>query len=57
MKLLNFLVEIFIDTFGITRPNPRNQRIVGLVLGGFLLATAIGAVMVMGFLWWRTHAR
>ena len=34
MKLLNFLVELFIDTFGITRPDPRHQRRVSLLLGG-----------------------
>jgi hypothetical protein len=37
MKLLNFLVESFIATFGITRPKPEQQRMVALALGGFLL--------------------
>lgn len=37
MKLLNFLVESFIATFGITRPKPEQQRTVALALGGFLL--------------------
>lgn len=37
MKLLNFLVESFIATFGITRPRPEQQRTVALALGGFLL--------------------
>jgi hypothetical protein len=37
MRLLNFLVESFIATFGITRPKPEQQRIVAITLGGFLL--------------------
>ena len=37
MKLLNFLVESFVATFGITRPKPEQQRTVALALGGFLL--------------------
>jgi hypothetical protein len=38
MKVLNFLVESFVNTFGITRPKPEQQRAVALTLGGFLLA-------------------
>jgi hypothetical protein len=38
MKVLNFLVESFVNTFGITRPKPEQQRTVALTLGGFLLA-------------------
>jgi hypothetical protein len=37
MRILNFLVESFIATFGITRPRPEQQRTVALALGGFLL--------------------
>jgi hypothetical protein len=37
MKVLIFLVESFINTFGITRPRPEQQRTVALLLGGFLL--------------------
>ena len=37
MRLLNFLVESFIATFGITKPKPEQQRTVALALGGFLL--------------------
>ena len=37
MKVLYFLVESFINTFGITRPEPEHQRTVALTLGGFLL--------------------
>jgi hypothetical protein len=37
MKLLYFLVESFVATFGITKPRPEQQRPVALALGGFLL--------------------
>jgi len=37
MKILNFLVETFVNTFGITRPKPEQERTVALALGGFLL--------------------
>jgi hypothetical protein len=37
MKLLNFLVETFVNAFGITRPKPQQQRVVAFALGGFLL--------------------
>ena len=37
MKLLNFLVESFVNGFGITKPRPEQQRTVALALGGFLL--------------------
>ena len=37
MKLLNFLVESFVNAFGITKPRPEQERTVALALGGFLL--------------------
>jgi hypothetical protein len=37
MKLLNFLVESFVNGFGITKPRPEQERTVALALGGFLL--------------------
>ena len=42
MKVLNFLVESFVNTFGITRPRPEQQRTVAWVLGGFLLVFFVG---------------
>jgi hypothetical protein len=50
MKLLAYLTELFIDTFGITRPEPDQQRTANLVIGGFLLAFGIVILAVMGFL-------
>jgi hypothetical protein len=51
MKLLNFLVESFVNGFGITRPKPEQQRTVALALGGFLLAffTVLICLMVWMF--------
>jgi len=50
MKLLAYLTELFIDTFGITRPRPEQQRTTNLVIGGFLLLFVIAVICVMGFL-------
>ena len=38
MKLLSWLTESFIATFGITRPRPEQEKLTNLMLGGFLLA-------------------
>ncbi|MGA7524515.1 MAG: hypothetical protein WBW84_18835 [Acidobacteriaceae bacterium] len=50
MKLLAWLTETFIQTFGITRPRPEQQRTAQLVLGGFLLAFLLIVAAVMTFL-------
>ncbi len=50
MKLLAYITELFIDTFGITRPKPEQQRATSLVIGGFLLAFGFVVLCVMGFL-------
>jgi hypothetical protein len=50
MKLLAYLTELFIDTFGITRPRPEQQRTANLVIGGFLLAFGLAVLCVMSFL-------
>jgi hypothetical protein len=50
MKLLAWLTELFIDTFGITRPRPEQQTTANLVIGGFLLAFGFVVLCVMGFL-------
>ena len=41
MRVLEYLVEMFIQTFGITRPTEAQRRRVTLLLGGALLALAI----------------
>jgi hypothetical protein len=49
MKVLNFLVESFVNTFGITRPRPEQQRTVALTLGGFLL---LFFIVLFGLIFW-----
>jgi hypothetical protein len=46
MRLLEYLVEVFIQTFGITRPSDAQRRRVTLLLGGVLLSAALLAVAV-----------
>jgi hypothetical protein len=40
MRLLEYLVEMFVQGFGITRPTEAQRRRVALVLGGALLSVA-----------------
>jgi len=56
MKLLAWLTDAFIQTFGITRPRPEQQRTAQLVLGGFLLAFILLVAAVMAFLVYEIHA-
>ncbi len=46
MRILEYLVEMFIQTFGITRPTEAQRRRVTLLLGSVLLAMAILFVIV-----------
>lgn len=46
MRLLEYLVEIFIQTFGITRPSDAQRRRVTLLLGSVLFAAALLVVAV-----------
>jgi uncharacterized protein involved in exopolysaccharide biosynthesis len=55
MKLLAWLTETFIQTFGITRPRPEQEKTAQLVLGGFLLAFILGVAAVMAFLVYEIH--
>ncbi len=41
MRLLEYLVEVFIQTFGITRPSDAQRRRVTLLLGSVLLSAAL----------------
>ena len=49
MKLLAWLTEAFINTFGITRPRPEQQRTAQLLIGGFVLTVVLGAIAVVVF--------
>ena len=44
MRLLEYLVEMFVQGFGITRPTEAQRRRVALVLGGARLS---GVVLVL----------
>jgi hypothetical protein len=46
MRFLEYLVEMFIQAFGITRPSEAQRRRVTLLLGGALLTVAIVVVIV-----------
>jgi len=50
MKLLAWLTETFIATFGITHPRPEQERMANLIIGGLLLAFLIAVFGVIGFL-------
>ncbi len=41
MRILEYLVEMFIQGFGITRPTEAQRRRVTLLLGGALLTAAL----------------
>jgi hypothetical protein len=56
MKLLAWLTETFINTFGITRPRPEQQRTAQLLIGGFLLAFILLVAAVITFLLFAIHA-
>jgi hypothetical protein len=49
MKLLAWLMETFITTFGITRPRPEQERTARLLIGGFLLAILLAITGVTAF--------
>lgn len=56
MKILAWLLEAFINTFGITRPRPEQERTAQLVIGGFLLAFILFAVAIVVFFLFAIHA-
>lgn len=56
MKLLAWLTETFIATFGITRPRPEQQRVAQMIIGGFLLAFILFVAGVTTFLLFEIHA-
>ena len=46
MRILDYLVETFIQAFGITRPSEAQRRRVSLILGGVLLAALLSFITV-----------
>ena len=57
MKLLTWLTETFITTFGITRPRPEQERLANILIGGFLLAIILGVIGVLGLLVYLISSR
>ncbi len=49
MRLLDYLAEVFIGTFGITRPAPEKQRMVAITLGGFILVSILGGFAIVSY--------
>jgi hypothetical protein len=56
MKLLAWLLETFISTFGITRPRPEQERTAQLLIGGSLLAFLLVIAAVTTFFFFELHA-
>ncbi len=56
MRLLDYLAEVFIGTFGITQPKPENRRQISLVLGGFILLSILGGFAIVAFLLYTIRA-
>ncbi|HTX40396.1 MAG TPA: hypothetical protein VMD25_01110 [Acidobacteriaceae bacterium] len=56
MKVLAWLTEIFLNTFGITRPRPEQERTAQIVIGGFLLAVLLVIASLVGFFVLHEHA-
>jgi len=50
LKILSWLTETFIATFGITHPRPEQQRMANLIIGGLLLGVLMVVFGVIGFL-------
>jgi hypothetical protein len=46
MRFLEYLVEMFIQGFGITRPTEAQRRRVTLLLGGVLLTAALLVIAI-----------
>ena len=46
MRILEYLVEMFIQGFGITRPTEAQRRRVTFLLGGVLLTAALLAIAI-----------
>lgn len=55
MSILEFLTDSFVAAFGITEPQPGQRRKVVLLLGGSILAGALGAVGIVVFFLLQLH--
>jgi hypothetical protein len=55
MRLLAFIAEGFINTFGITRPKPEQEKLAHLIIGGILLTVIAGAFLAVGLMVFAIH--
>ncbi|MGI8769914.1 MAG: hypothetical protein ACR2JE_00590 [Acidobacteriaceae bacterium] len=55
MGLLHYLVEVFINSFGITRPTEEKRNQVALVLGGFLVLVFLLVIAITTFMVYTIH--
>jgi hypothetical protein len=55
MRLLRFLVNSFVNVFGITPPKPSQERTVALVLGGFLLFCGVTLCSLLAWMLFGQH--
>ena len=55
MRLLEYLAEVFIGTFGITQPAADKRKQVAIILGGFILLGLIAGFAIVGFLLYSIH--
>ncbi|MFT4113102.1 hypothetical protein [Silvibacterium sp.] len=46
MRLLAWLTDLFVDTFGITRPRPEQRRRIHLILGIPLLLSLLAVLSI-----------
>ena len=49
MRLLEYLSEVFIATFGITKPAPEKKAQISIILGGFILLSIVGGFAVVTY--------
>ncbi len=57
MRVLEYLVEMFIQGFGITRPTEAQRRRVTLLLGGALLTAALLVIAIGVGMVFYLHSR
>ncbi|MFL6426643.1 MAG: hypothetical protein ACJ71S_00255 [Acidobacteriaceae bacterium] len=57
MRILEYLVEMFIQGFGITRPSEAQRRRVTLLLGGALLTAALLVIAIGAGMVFYLHTR
>jgi len=57
MRLLDYLAEVFIGTFGITQPSPDKRRRISIILGGFIFVAIVGGFAVVMIMLYSVRSR